>query len=91
MMNKKFGLVALLVIIAGAVFGGISGNLPVKSSADATLNSEKIVTDYREALEVIDNNYVGKIDHEKQIQAAQKAGAEQIELCTAEYADLTIG
>ena len=65
MMNKKFGLVALLVIIAGAVFGGIFGNLPVKSSADATLNSEKIVTDYREALEVIDNNYVGKIDHEK--------------------------
>jgi pyridoxine 5-phosphate synthase len=28
---------------------------------------------------------------EKQIEAAQKAGAEQIELCTAEYADLTIG
>ncbi|MDQ3373100.1 MAG: S41 family peptidase [Acidobacteriota bacterium] len=65
MISKKFGLVALLVIIAGAVFGGIFGNLPVKSSADATLTSEKIVADYREALEVIDNNYVGKVDHEK--------------------------
>lgn len=28
---------------------------------------------------------------EKQIEAAQKAGAQQIELCTAEYAELTIG
>ncbi|MBA3335190.1 MAG: S41 family peptidase [Acidobacteria bacterium] len=65
MITKKFGLMALLVVLAGAVFGGIFGNLPVTSSADATLNSEKIVADYREALGVIDNNYVGKIDHEK--------------------------
>ena len=65
MKSKKFGLIALLVILAGAVFGGIFGNLPVTSSADGVLTSEKIVSDYREALDVIDKNYVGRVEHEK--------------------------
>jgi carboxyl-terminal processing protease len=65
MKSKRFGLIALLVILAGAIFGGIFGNLPVLSSADGTLTAEKIVSDYREALDVMDKNYVGKIDHEK--------------------------
>jgi len=64
-MIGKFGFIAVILIIAGAVFGGIFGKLPIRSSADNTLSSEKIVADYREALDVIDKNYAGKIDHEK--------------------------
>ncbi|MBA3633489.1 MAG: S41 family peptidase [Acidobacteria bacterium] len=64
-MSKKLGIIAVLLIIAGAVFGGLFGKLPVKSSADTALTPEKIVADYREALNVIDNDYVGPIDHEK--------------------------
>ena len=64
-MNKKFGIIAILIVLAGAVAGGLFGRIPVQTSADNTLTTEKIVTDYRQALEVIEENYVGKTDHEK--------------------------
>ena len=44
---------------------GFSVRLPIKSSADGTLTAGKIISDYRESVEVIDKNYVGKIDHEE--------------------------
>ena len=64
-MSRKLGIIAVLLIVAGAVFGGIFGRLPLTTSADTSLTPEKVVSDYRQALEVIDNNYVGPIDHEK--------------------------
>jgi carboxyl-terminal processing protease len=64
-MNRKFIIIAVLLVVFGAVIGGVFGKLPVTSLADTTLNKEKVVTDYKEALAVIDANYVGKIDHEK--------------------------
>lgn len=64
-MSKKLGIIAVLLIAAGALFGGIFAKLPMTTSADSSLTPDKIVADYRQALEVIDENYVGKIDHEK--------------------------
>ncbi len=64
-MNKKFGIIAVIIVITGAVVGGLFGKVALKSSADTTLTPEKIVSDYTEALEVIDANYVSKIEHEK--------------------------
>ncbi len=64
-MNKKFALIAVILILCGALFGGIFGRLPASISADISMTPEKVITDYREALEVIDKNYVGKVDHEK--------------------------
>lgn len=64
-MNKKFGIIAIIIVLAGAIAGGIFGKITVPTSADNTLTTEKVVSDYGEALDVIDNNYVGKIDHEK--------------------------
>jgi carboxyl-terminal processing protease len=64
-MNRKFIIIAILLVVFGAVIGGVFGKLPVTSLADTTLSKEKVVTDYREALAVIDANYVGKVDHEK--------------------------
>lgn len=63
-MSKKFGLIAVILVVIGAVAGGIFGRLPV-TSADGTLTPEKVSADYREALQLIDANYVTPIDHEK--------------------------
>ncbi len=64
-MSRKFLIIAVLLIVFGAIFGGVFGKLPVTSLADTTLNQEKVVADYSEAINVIDANYVGKVDHEK--------------------------
>jgi carboxyl-terminal processing protease len=64
-MNKTFVFIAGILIVLGAVFGGIFGKLPNSISADSSVTSGKIIADYTEALEVIDKNYVGKVDHEQ--------------------------
>ncbi|MBA3785167.1 MAG: S41 family peptidase [Acidobacteria bacterium] len=64
-MSRKLSIIAIVLVIVGAIAGGIFGRLPMTSSADTSMTREKVVADYREALAVIDGNYVGKIDHEK--------------------------
>lgn len=64
-MNKKFGIIAIIIVLAGAAAGGLFGKFPVHTSADNSLTTGKIVADYSQALEVIEKNYVGKTDHEK--------------------------
>ncbi len=64
-MSRKFGLIAVILVVIGAVFGGIFGRLPITSSADGAVTQEKVVADYREALQVIDSSYVSGVDHEK--------------------------
>ena len=64
-MNKKFAILAVILVVTGAVVGGLFGRLPVGTSADTSVSPEKISADYRQAIEVIDANYVGKVDHEK--------------------------
>lgn len=64
-MSKKFILIAIIFVILGAVFGGLFGRLPQQISADNGVSPEKIVADYKEAIDVIDANYVGAVDHEK--------------------------
>ncbi len=64
-MNKKFGIIAILIVLIGALAGGLFGKFSVETSADTTLTTGKIVSDYRQALDVIEENYVGKPDHEK--------------------------
>ncbi len=64
-MNRKFLFIAILTVLLGAVVGGMLGNLPAKSSADTSVTTQKIVSDYREALGVIEQNYAGDVKHEK--------------------------
>jgi len=64
-MKKSFGIIAIIIVLAGALVGGFFGRLPVTTSADTAITTEKITADYGEALEVIGKNYVGEIDHEK--------------------------
>ncbi len=62
-MNKTFIVIAGILVAIGAVVGGLFGRLPV-SSADSGVTKERIIADYSEALDVINKNYSGKIDHE---------------------------
>ncbi|MDQ3322188.1 MAG: hypothetical protein M3525_07140, partial [Acidobacteriota bacterium] len=64
-MKKGFGIIAIVIICIGAVVGGFFSRLPVRTSADTTVTADRIVADYREALDVIGKNYVGQINHEK--------------------------
>lgn len=64
-MNRKFTIAALIMVTIGAVFGGLFGRLSSTTSADSGVTAGRILADYSEALDVIDKNYVGKIDHEK--------------------------
>ncbi len=64
-MNKGIILVAVLMIAIGAVVGGVVGTLPARTSADGSITSQKVVKDYQEALKVIEDGYIGTVDHEK--------------------------
>ena len=64
LMKGKFALGAGIIVILGAVIGGIFGRLPA-TSADSSITAARIISDYREALDVIAKSYVGTIDHEK--------------------------
>ncbi len=64
-MNKKFAILALIVVVLGAVLGGLFGRLPIGTAADTGVTPEKITGDYREAVEVVNANYIGKVEYEK--------------------------
>lgn len=63
-MNKGFTLAAIVLVIIGAVAGGLFGKLPA-ASGSGSVTHESVVADYTEALAIIDKNYVGAVDHEK--------------------------
>src|SRR6478735_1714886 len=63
-MNRKFGVIAIILVLVGAVLGGVFGRMP-GTSAGTAVTTESILADYREALAVVDANYVNPIDHEK--------------------------
>ena len=64
-MNKNFAIGALVLVAVGAVFGGLFGRLSSTTSADSGVTPGRILSDYREAIDVIDKNYAGPVDHEK--------------------------
>ena len=63
-MNKGIIFVALLMIAVGAVAGGIFGSLPARTSADSTVTAQKVMKDYKEALKVVEDGYIGTVNHE---------------------------
>ena len=63
-MNRNLLVGAFVLVLVGAVAGGLFGRLP-STSADTTITSGRVMADYKEALDVIERNYVGNVDHEK--------------------------
>ncbi|MGI8812882.1 MAG: S41 family peptidase [Pyrinomonadaceae bacterium] len=68
-MIGKFALGAAIIVVLGAFIGGTFGRLQA-SAADGEVTIAKVTADYREALDVIDNNYVGKVNHERVTEAS---------------------
>ena len=63
-MSKITGILIILFLVISAVIGGLFGKI-AKSSADTSLTPEKVSADYRQAIEVIDANYGGTVNHEQ--------------------------
>lgn len=64
-MKRQFILFAVILVVVGAIIGGLFGRLPARTSAESGVSKERVISDYQEALNLIDDSYVGKIDHEK--------------------------
>jgi carboxyl-terminal processing protease len=64
-MAKRFGLIAIILVAAGAILGGLFGRVPFSAAASDGTSATRILSDYREAINVIDTNYVSSVDHEK--------------------------
>lgn len=69
-MTRSYFLYAILIVALGAVIGGVFGKFPAATQADTSVTPAKVAADFREALEVIDNNYVSKPDSEKTLDSA---------------------
>lgn len=64
-MKRNFVVLTMILVVVGGLLGGLFGRLPMRSSAGTAVTAEKIESDYSEAVNLIDNNYVGQVDHEK--------------------------
>jgi carboxyl-terminal processing protease len=73
-MTRKFGIVALAVILTASLIGGAFGKrartraaAPTQSSSNPTDNIADV---YESAIQVVTDNYAGDIDYEKATQTA---------------------
>jgi carboxyl-terminal processing protease len=77
-MTKKFTIIAIFVIIAASVAGGVKSrssrrHVTIVNSSQTTedkYEADKIEADYREAISTVEDRYAGEIDYEKATQAA---------------------
>ncbi|MDT4954518.1 MAG: carboxyl-terminal processing protease [Acidobacteriota bacterium] len=73
-MTRKFGIVALAIIISATFAGGMADIFQKRSPAAGGTNkavaSSDVTEDYQEAVRVIGREYAGDVDYEKATQAA---------------------
>ena len=73
LIRKKFGVVALAIVIVAAIGGGLSRRSIGRTSPQTggnLANADNVVGDYSSALSIVDINYAGNVDYEKATQAA---------------------
>ncbi|HBB95253.1 MAG TPA: hypothetical protein DC054_07660 [Blastocatellia bacterium] len=77
-MTRKFTIVAIFVIIAASVAGGVRSRssrrrVTIVNSTQTTedkYEADRVEADYREAISTVEDRYAGEIDYEKATQAA---------------------
>lgn len=76
-MNKRFGAIAVSIILAASIVGGMQNWAKRARRASSTQGAiatastaDNIENDYSEAVTTVSNNYAGDIDYEKATQAA---------------------
>jgi carboxyl-terminal processing protease len=73
LIRRKFGIVALAIVLIAAISGGLARRSIGKAFTPAigsSASAENVETDYNAALSIVDANYAGDIDYEKATQAA---------------------
>jgi carboxyl-terminal processing protease len=73
-MTRKFGIVALALLISATIAGGMADIIrkrpPAARGTAKVIASRDVTADYQEAVEVIGAEYAGDVDYEKATQAA---------------------
>ncbi|MEP6922978.1 MAG: S41 family peptidase [Pyrinomonadaceae bacterium] len=64
-MSKFWGFIFVLVLLVGAIAGGLFGRNAFTASSESRTPLEKVRTDYAEAVKIVTDNYSGNIDFEK--------------------------
>lgn len=72
-MERRFWLFAILLIVVGVVIGGLFGRMPLRTEAEHGPTTAGVVADYKEALDLIDVNYVGSVDHDAVADSSMQA------------------
>src|SRR2546423_459687 len=76
-MRKKFGAIAIIVILASTIVGGFAGRgqrrrayVPKQQAGKPDATASSVESSYDEAMALVSNNYAGDIDYERATQAA---------------------
>lgn len=72
-MGRKFAIIAVVLIAVGAIAGGLFGRLPSRVASGSAITSEGVTGDYKEALNVVDQNYAGDVNHERLTDSSMQA------------------
>ncbi len=64
-MGKIFSFIFILVLLVGAVAGGLFGHVSLRASSESQTMLEKVRSDYAEAVNIVTDNYAGKVEFEK--------------------------
>ncbi|REJ78884.1 MAG: S41 family peptidase [Acidobacteria bacterium] len=67
---RKFWLLGIGLVLVGALIGGIFGTFSGAANANANLTAEDLVSDYGDALDVVDANYIDEIDREETLDSS---------------------
>lgn len=69
-MKIRLFIIAVVLIVVGAVIGGLFGRSTVKLQAGSGITPGIISDEYGEALEVVDKNYVDGVDREEMLDSS---------------------
>lgn len=72
-MSRQFALFSIVLVLIGVIAGGLFGRLPSRTSAENGVTSEKVLSDYKEALTLIKDSYAGPVDQEKATDSAMQS------------------
>lgn len=64
-MDRRFTYFAIVLIVFGAVLGGLLGRMPSRSTAEGKITKDTLLADYKEASSLLQNEYSGKVDLER--------------------------
>ena len=64
-MERRFTYFAIVLIVFGAVVGGLFGRMPSRSTAEGKITKDTLLADYKEASSLLQNEYSGKVDLER--------------------------